>query len=254
MHDAPKTRFQREFKKNRGKKRKKKKRTDSTEDRNLFFVIEILVVFYFFLNRLGFTVTATGHGFGDRRQLLQIQPHHGVRKHTRVFLGVPLRHVHYVRFQNQSPGLPVAVEPVHRRDRPVILQPVLPSDNTEPCDVPLVVQYIQPLGAGSRRKPGDDIHVPGAPDDHTEVVLHRAALDEVLVGMGFVEAPNDGPDGVGRRVYALRHQGGALAGPEPVGVELDHEPLQLVKLVLGQPGWDRQVVGRFVRFFMLRHR
>lgn len=47
-----------------------------------------------------------------------------------------------------------------------------------------------------------------------------AALDEVLVGLGLVEAADDGPYNFGRSLDALREEGGALARADEVDVVL----------------------------------
>lgn len=86
--------------------------------------------------------------------------------------------------------------------------------------------------------------LPGASDGHCEVVPDGAALDEVLVDLGLVEAADDGPDCGGRRVDPLGEQGGALPWVQPVGVQLPHDGNQLVELRLSQTCWQRRYVGR----------
>lgn len=75
-------------------------------------------------------------------------------------------------------------------DRLVVSQAVVPADNAEADDVALVVEDLEALGAPAGGEAGDDVdlaegaHVAVSDDD-------VAALDEVLVGLGVVEAPHD---------------------------------------------------------------
>ncbi|PON94339.1 hypothetical protein TorRG33x02_098130, partial [Trema orientale] len=60
--------------------------------------------------------------------------------------------------------------------------------------VALVVEDLEALGAVVRREAGDDLDLAEGPD----VAVADddvAALDEVLVGLGVVEPPDDRPDG-----------------------------------------------------------
>ena len=70
-----------------------------------------------------------------------------------------------------------------------------------------------------------------------------AGLDEVLVGLRLVEAADDGPDGVRRRVDALREDGGALARGEGVGVLVDDGGFEVVELLRGEAGREGEVVA-----------
>lgn len=74
-----------------------------------------------------------------------------------------------------------------------------------------------------------------------------AALDEVLVGLGVVEAADDGPDSLRRRVDSLGEEGGALARCHGVGVVLHDRGYEVGELVGSQPGWELQVVAGRVR-------
>jgi len=74
-----------------------------------------------------------------------------------------------------------------------------------------------------------------------------AALDEVLVGLGVVEAADDGPDSLRRRVDSLGEEGGALARGHGVGVVLHDRGFEVEELLGSQPGWGLQVMAGRVR-------
>ena len=133
----------------------------------------------------------TSHSFSDRREFLQIEFNDSISKHTRVVFRVPFRHIHNVRLKNHRPDPSLPLEPVHRRHRLVILQPVLASDDAEPRHPPLVVEHVEPLRRRVRRQPADHDHVARATDAHLESFLDGAGLDEVLVGLRFVELTDD---------------------------------------------------------------
>lgn len=156
--------------------------------------------------------------FRNSGQLLQIQLHHRIGKETRVLLCVPLRNIHHVRFQNNGPDLPFTLHPMNRSHRPVISQPMIPADDTKPRHAPPLIEKVQPLRARGGGQPGDDADVPQITHSHGEPFPHSAALDEMLVRLGPVEAPDDGPDCVRRRVDALGEQGEALERVDPVVV------------------------------------
>lgn len=65
----------------------------------------------------------------------------------------------------------------------------------------LVVENLEPLGAGGGGKAGDDGDLPDAAD--AAVAAHVAALDEVLVGLGVVEAAHKRPHDACRSVDFL---------------------------------------------------
>ncbi|TYK31164.1 hypothetical protein E5676_scaffold455G004440 [Cucumis melo var. makuwa] len=106
-----------------------------------------------------------------------------------------------------------------------------PSD-TKTSHIPIVVEYIEPLCTCRRRETGDYIDVSSTSYGHYEVIRDCTAFDEVFVSLRFIEAANDGPNHIARRSYELRKEGGALAGAEFVGVELEDEIPQVVELVL----------------------
>ena len=160
------------------------------------------------------------HTFSDRRELLKIQFNHSISKQTRVLLRVPLRHIHDVRFKNNGPDPSISLEPMNRRHRLVIPQPVLASGDAKPRHSPLVVEEIEPLPRRVRRKAADHVHVARAPCSHLEAFFDGASFDEVFVNLGTVEASHDGPDGLRRGLDALGEEGGAATGTELVGVEL----------------------------------
>lgn len=175
-----------------------------------------------------------GDGFGDGGELLEIELDDGVGEEARVLLRVPLRHVHRVRLQHDGGGPAVAL--VHGGHRPVVPQAVVPADDAESGHAPLVVEDVEPLRAGGRRQTGDDADVTQRADADAEPLPHAAALDEVLVRLGLVEAADDGPHVLRRRVDALREYGGALPCVDPVVVELRHRGLEIFELLRREPG------------------
>uniref|UniRef100_A0A2P2JPW4 Uncharacterized protein MANES_17G013400 n=1 Tax=Rhizophora mucronata TaxID=61149 RepID=A0A2P2JPW4_RHIMU len=140
---------------------------------------------------------------------------------------------------------------MHSRHRTVILHPMLPSNDTKPRDEAVVVEDVEPLGAGGSRRAGDDVDVAGGPHGHREVGANGAALDEVLVGLGLVEAAYDGPDSVVGGVDALGQEGGTFSRSNSVAVELGDGLGELVQLGLSQPGRNRQVVDCVDHFLLL---
>lgn len=97
------------------------------------------------------TVAVTAHPFGDGGELLQVELDDGVSEETRVLLGVPLGHIHHVRFQNNGPDLAIALEAVHGGHGAVVPEAVLPADDGETDDVSVVVEEVEALGAGGCR-------------------------------------------------------------------------------------------------------
>lgn len=106
-------------------------------------------------------------------------------------------------------------------DRPVVGEAVVATDDAEADDVTLFIEDLEALGAAPGGEAGDDAdlaegaHVAVAHDD-------VAALDEVLVGLGVVEAAHHGPDGDDRRGDLLHDGGAALVGPHRVRVVARH--------------------------------
>ncbi|CAL5388853.1 unnamed protein product [Camellia sinensis] len=82
----------------------------------------------------------------------------------------------------------------------------------------LVVEDLEALGAVGGGEAGDDVHFPES-SDPAVAVDDVAALDEVFVGLGVVEAAEDGPDGGDWGGDLLDHSGAALVGSYGVGVE-----------------------------------
>uniref|UniRef100_A0A2P2JPW6 Uncharacterized protein n=1 Tax=Rhizophora mucronata TaxID=61149 RepID=A0A2P2JPW6_RHIMU len=187
--------------------------------------------------------TVTCLAFGEGRQFLEIQLDDRISKETRVLVRVTLGHINDVRFQNNGPDPAAQLELMHSRHRTVILHPMLPSNDTKPRDSAVIVEDIEPFGAGGSRQPGDDCDVAGGPHIKREVGSHGAALDEVLVGLGLVEASNYGPDDVVGGVDALGQERGAFPRVDSVGVELGDGGGQLLQLGMSQPGGNRQVVA-----------
>lgn len=109
-----------------------------------------------------------------------------------------------------------------RRHRPVIAQTVVPSDDAEADDVALVVEDLQPLRAGHGGEARHHVDLAEGADVDAVAVDDVAALDEMLVGLGVIEASNDGPHGGDRRVDGLDHDGAALVGSHGVRVLANH--------------------------------
>jgi len=94
---------------------------------------------------------------------------------------------------------------------------MIAADDLEAHDVAFVVEDLEELGAGLRRHAGDDADFPerahfAVADDDV------AALEEVLVGLGIVEAADDRPDGGDGGGDGLDDGGAALVGGHGVGV------------------------------------
>ena len=168
-------------------------------------------------------VVSSRHVFGDLSEWLEVAPNDGVDEHARVLHGVPRRNIDHVGLDHNGP---VAVTRGWRRaveggDRLVVSQAVVPADDAEADDVALVVEDLEALGAPAGGEAGDDVdlaegaHVAVSDDD-------VAALDEVLVGLGVVEAPHDWPHGGDGGVDLLDHGGAALLGAHGVGVVPRH--------------------------------
>lgn len=106
-------------------------------------------------------------------------------------------------------------------DRTVVGEAMVPTNYTETDDVPLVIEDLEAFGAPCRGEAGDDVdfsegsHVAVATDD-------VAALHEVFVGLGVVEAAHDGPNGGDGGRDLLSHRGAALVGGHKVGVVSRH--------------------------------
>lgn len=74
---------------------------------------------------------------------------------------------------------------------------MLPTDDGESEDPVLIVEDIESLRTGARRKTGDDADFPDSSDADV-IVFNRTATDEVLVDLWTFEVADDGPDGVRR--------------------------------------------------------
>lgn len=105
-------------------------------------------------------------------------------------------------------------------DRAVIVEPMVPADDAEADDVSLVVEDLEALGAGPRGEAGDHVDLSESADVAVSD-YDLAALEEVLVGLGVVEAADDGPDGGDGGGDGLGHRGAALVGAHRVGVVVD---------------------------------
>ena len=92
----------------------------------------------------------------------------------------------------------------HCRNRPVIPQPVLATNDAEPGDAAIIIQYIEPLRTSGCRQTRYNINFPRATYVHFKIFLHEAAFDEVLIGLRFVEAAHKGPHRFKGSVDSLR--------------------------------------------------
>lgn len=94
---------------------------------------------------------------------------------------------------------------------------MISADHTETDDVLFIVEDFKSFGANGGGETGDDTdftesaYVAVAEDDVT-------AFDEVFVGLGIVEATDDGPDGGYGSGDFLDDGGAALVGRDGVGV------------------------------------
>lgn len=102
-------------------------------------------------------------------------------------------------------------------DRAVVGQAMVPANYAETDNVPLFIEDLEAFGAPCRGEAGDDVDFPeGA--DVAVATDEVAALHEVFVGLGVVEAAHDGPHGGDGGGDLLRHGGAALVGGHRVGV------------------------------------
>ncbi|KAG6395416.1 hypothetical protein SASPL_146061 [Salvia splendens] len=151
------------------------------------------------------------------RERLQIALHNGVDERPRLLLRIPRRHVHHVRLHHHR-AASASAGGGDGGDGSVVPEAVIASDDAEPDDVALVVEDLEPLGAGPGREAGHHGHLPegahraAVPDDDV------AALEEFLVLVWPVEAAHHGPDGLEGRVDGLHRRGAALLGGHRVGM------------------------------------
>ena len=201
--------------------------------------------------RVWLTVTVAVGSFGDGRELLEVELDDGVGEETRVLFGVAVGDVDNVGFEDDGVDLAVGggvvvVEGVDGGDGAVVTEAVFATDDAEAGDAADVVEEVEALGTRGCGEAGDDIDVASDADGHVEGLFDGAALDEVLVGLGLVEASDEGPDGVWRRVDALGEEGGALAGADEVGVVLGDGGDEGGELERGEAGGRVEVVVRRV--------
>ncbi|KAL7112218.1 hypothetical protein ACP275_05G138300 [Erythranthe tilingii] len=183
-------------------------------------------------------------------EFLEIQFHHRVSKHFRIFPGVALRYIHNIRFHHNRVNFFSAVfdQLVDRSHRPVVAQAVLAADDPEAEHVALVVEDLQPLGGGGGGEAGD--HRQLADAAHAAVADEAAALDEVLVGLGVVEAADQRPHRLRRRVDPLRDEGCAGVGQCVEQVVGADDVLQLRVFLRRQTAvGDLRFVVHFLFFF-----
>lgn len=109
---------------------------------------------------------------------------------------------------------------MYSRDGAVVPQPVVPAHDAEAEHVPLVVQNLQPLGARGRREARHHVHLAERADFARVPADDVAALEELLVGLGVVEAAHYGPHGGDGGVDGLHHRGAALVRQRHRGVRV----------------------------------
>lgn len=83
-------------------------------------------------------VVLRGHSLRDLSQRLQIASHYRVDEDAGLFLGVTLRDVHLVRFDDERPGF----DGVQGSDGTVVPQAMISADDAEAEDVLLVIQDV----------------------------------------------------------------------------------------------------------------
>ncbi|KAL8102134.1 hypothetical protein AgCh_026865 [Apium graveolens] len=96
-----------------------------------------------------------------------------------------------------------------RCHRPVILEPVVPTNDTEAHDVLFLVENLETFRAVFGGKAGDDVDFPKSPDvavAEEEV----AATEEVFVSLWIIKTSNNRPDSGEWRVYLFDHGGATL--------------------------------------------
>ncbi|CAH9074336.1 unnamed protein product [Cuscuta europaea] len=170
-----------------------------------------------------------------RSQLLEVQLDDGVREHPGIFAGVAFGNVDDVGLEDDgvNAGAVRSAELVDRRDAAVVVEAVLAADDAEAEDVPVVVEDLEALGAGGSGDAGDDGDLPDAAD--AAVAGHGAALDEMLVLLGVVEAADEAPDDGGGGVDVLSDERGAGVGQGIEGVVAADQRLQSGELLRRQP-------------------
>lgn len=198
--------------------------------------------------------SGVGVGLGDGLELLEVEPDDGVGEEAGVVLGVAVGDVDDVGLEDEGADL---VELGDGGDGSVVAEAVLAAGDGEAEDAVGVVEEVEALGAGAGGEAGDDADLAEAAGAEVVAVVvvvgvgpEDAAADEVLVHLGAVEAADDGPDGGGRRVDALREEGGALARPHGVAVVRLHRRPHLRVLLRRQP----QPRRRRWHFLLLLHR
>ncbi|CAH9126609.1 unnamed protein product, partial [Cuscuta epithymum] len=173
-----------------------------------------------------------------RPQLLEIELDDGVGEHPGIFSGVAFRNVDDVGLEDDgvNAGAVGSPELVDRRDAAVVVEAVLAADDAEAEDVLVVVEDLEALGAGGGGDAGDDGDLPDAAD--AAVSGHGAALDEMLVLLGVVEAADEAPDDGGGRGDVLSDERCAGVGQGIEGVVAADQRLQPGELLRRQPLGD----------------
>ena len=156
---------------------------------------------------------------------MKVAPNDGVNENARVLGGVSRRHVNHVGLHHHCAvivdggGGGAAVE---GGDGAVVGEAMVAADHAEGDDVAAVIEEVEALGADGGGEAGDDADLAEGADCGAVAEDEVAGLDEVLVGLGVVEAADDGPHGGQRGGDLLDNGGAALVGGNGVGVVTGH--------------------------------
>lgn len=151
-----------------------------------------------------------GSSHSDLAEFLKVKLNDSVNKHLSINTGVSFGYVDDVRLQHNGVNLTVvgSLELVDGGDGAIVVEAVLAADDAEAEEVVVVVEDLEALGAGGGGEARHDGDLADAADAAV-AGAHVAALDEVLVLLRVLEAPDEGPHRVCRRVDALRYDGAA---------------------------------------------
>lgn len=81
-------------------------------------------------------------------KFLKVEPYDSVHKHLGILFSVPFRNVHNIRLHNNGVNLTVSVKLVNGGNGTVVLEPVFAADDSKAEDVFVIVENLEPLGAG----------------------------------------------------------------------------------------------------------
>lgn len=156
---------------------------------------------------------------------LKVELHNSIREETRLFPGVPFRYINNVRLYHKGLRLPFQLNRMESSDGVVIAEPMLATNAPETKDVLVFVQNLESLRATGSRQPRNEPNFPGASD--LAITAHGAAPDEAFIGLGVIEAADDGPDGIDGGRDMLGDEGAALIISDVVGVVTPDEVMEV---------------------------